>query len=207
MGEVREADMPTALIEVGFHTNTLDSAALRNSTFRAAAMKGVEKGYRLNAAGKTTCEPFKISSIPDATGPHLVNIPVDINYAGYPQFPVKLKSGNNDLSTWPSYAAAARKLYASAIPSPLRYTWACNTTVTSSRTFRLRATLTDVDGVTTNSVEHNVTCTPPAQPALLFCLSASHGKCGLAQATVSLLYRALPRFPPRRFLSARDSGG
>lgn len=38
--------MPTALIELGFHTNMDDSAALRDSAFRIVAMRGVEKGYR-----------------------------------------------------------------------------------------------------------------------------------------------------------------
>nr|WP_235791004.1 hypothetical protein [Xanthomonas citri] len=68
--------MPTALIEVGFHSNADDSTALRNSVFRAAAMRGVEKGYRTFKAGETTCLPFKIASIPTASGKFRVRFPV-----------------------------------------------------------------------------------------------------------------------------------
>ena len=42
-GENTRAGMTSILLELGFHTNAEDSATLRSSTFRTAAMKGVEK--------------------------------------------------------------------------------------------------------------------------------------------------------------------
>src|SRR3546814_1917069 len=85
--------MPSVVLEVGFHTNSSDAAALKDPAFREAAMKGVEKGLRLKAEGKT-CEPFKIASIPNVSGPHNTDIPAEIHYKGYPQFPVEQKTEN-----------------------------------------------------------------------------------------------------------------
>src|SRR3546814_10202652 len=73
-GENNRARMPSVVLEVGFHTNSSDAAALKDPAFREAAMKGVEKGLRLKAEGKT-CEPFKIASIPNVSGPHNTDIP------------------------------------------------------------------------------------------------------------------------------------
>src|SRR3546814_19898402 len=56
-------------------------------------MKGVEKGLRLKAEGKT-CEPFKIASIPNVSGPHNTDITAEIHYKGYPQFPVEQNQDN-----------------------------------------------------------------------------------------------------------------
>jgi hypothetical protein len=41
---------------------------LKDPVFVDAAMKGVEKGFRLHAEGKA-CKPFNITSIPDVTLP------------------------------------------------------------------------------------------------------------------------------------------
>jgi N-acetylmuramoyl-L-alanine amidase len=43
-GENGFALMPSVILEVGFHTNVLDGAALRSSRFRAALAKGVRTG-------------------------------------------------------------------------------------------------------------------------------------------------------------------
>src|SRR3546814_2149544 len=94
--------MPSVVLEVGFHTNSSDAAALKDPAFREAAMKGVEKGLRLKAEGKT-CEPFKIASIPNVSGPHNTDIPAEIHYKGYPQFPVEQTTENVGCTdTWRS---------------------------------------------------------------------------------------------------------
>ena len=41
-GENVQADMPSVIIETGFHTNTSDATALQDPVFRTASMKGVE---------------------------------------------------------------------------------------------------------------------------------------------------------------------
>jgi N-acetylmuramoyl-L-alanine amidase len=159
--ENREAHMPSVIIEVGFHTNTDDAAALQDPVFLTASMKGAEKGYRLNAAGKTACEPFKISSIPNVSGPQNTNIPANINYVGYPQFSVTRKTEIISCASGWS-CSNYNGSYTSSVPSPLTFNFRCS--VSSSKptaTFRWRTTLTDVDGVVTNSVEHTSTCTAP----------------------------------------------
>ncbi|MGO4778447.1 N-acetylmuramoyl-L-alanine amidase, partial [Lysobacter sp. 2RAB21] len=51
-GETRLAAMPSVIVEVAFHSNPTDAAALKDPAFRTAAMKGVEKGYRIHTQGK-----------------------------------------------------------------------------------------------------------------------------------------------------------
>ena len=159
--ETRLATMRTVVVETAFHTNPNDALALQDPAFRTAAMKGVEKGYRLNAAGKTTCEPFKISSIPNVTGPYRVSMPVLVNYVGYPQFPVKIKV---DYVTcpYPWTCKGFEKSVATEVPSPLSYNVICNADPRPPATFKIKTTLTDADGVKTNTVEHSYTCATPA---------------------------------------------
>lgn len=90
--EVREAKMPTALVEVAFHSNIEDAQALQDSAFRAAAMKGVEKGYRTYKNGETDCRPLTITDLPPVSGPHLTSIPYTLQFVGSPTYPLYLRS-------------------------------------------------------------------------------------------------------------------
>jgi hypothetical protein len=153
--ETRLAAMPTVVVETAFHTNPNDALALQNTAFRTAAMKGVEKGYRLNAEGKTICEPFKITSIPNVveggTSPTLVQN----NYAGYPQFPVTRKSQVVSCSGSMN-CKAGTVVFQTKTPSPLVSSFTCG--ASAAGTGRYRVTLVDADGVTTNPVEVSITC-------------------------------------------------
>lgn len=153
--ETRLGTMPSVIVEVGYHTNLDDAAALQNATFRTAAMKGVEKGYRLNAEGNTTCEPFKISSIPDVVEGTTAQTLVHNNYVGHPQFPVKRKT--EVVSCPGSMTCKGSEItFQTKTPSPLVSTFTCGSA--AAGIVRLRATLTDMDGVKTNPVEFNITC-------------------------------------------------
>jgi N-acetylmuramoyl-L-alanine amidase len=44
LGEVNYAKMPAVIIEVGFHTNTIDSAAMTDPNFRLTLARGVKNG-------------------------------------------------------------------------------------------------------------------------------------------------------------------
>lgn len=163
-GENRLATMPSVIVEVGYHTNPGDAAALQDPVFRTAAMKGVEKGYRLHAEGEP-CQPFRIDSIPDVSGPQNTPIPVNVHYEGFPEFPVKVKV---DVVSCPSgwTCTGGELTIEDETPSPLQYTWTCNVPEPQpAATFGLRTRLTDVDQVKAPPVEHNVTCTPAAGPA------------------------------------------
>jgi N-acetylmuramoyl-L-alanine amidase len=162
LGENSKATMPSVIIEAGFHTNASDAAALQDPVFRTAAMKGVEKGYRLTGEGKG-CELFKVPKIADSTGLQGVPIPVKVPYKGYPEFAV---TATVEIISCPSgwTCTGGTVTYNDKTPSPLKYTFSCN--VTSPQppaTFGLRTTLKDIDDVKTKPVDHNVTCTPSSQ--------------------------------------------
>jgi hypothetical protein len=86
--ELRSAKMPSSLIEIGFHTNEKDVAAMSNPTFRMLAMAGVRKGYELFKAG-VECDPFKVTEVTRVStfGPE---ISLEVAYSGTPTFPVYL---------------------------------------------------------------------------------------------------------------------
>ncbi|WP_061539286.1 N-acetylmuramoyl-L-alanine amidase [Collimonas fungivorans] len=157
--ENRLATMPSVIIEAGFHTNPSDAAALKDPVFRTAAMKGVEKGYRLTAEDKG-CEPFKIDRIPDASGMQNTYIPVEVHYQGYPQFAVTAKV---EVVSCPSgwICSGGELEYLDQEDTPLVYEVMCNGISWSPATFRFKTSLSDLDGVSPAAVEHNMTCLPP----------------------------------------------
>ncbi|HEX5684188.1 MAG TPA: N-acetylmuramoyl-L-alanine amidase [Ideonella sp.] len=162
LGENSLATMPSVIIEAGFHTNPTDAAALQDPVFRTAAMKGVEKGYRLTGEGKP-CELFKVPKIADSTGLQGVPIPVKVPYKGYPEFAV---TATVEIVSCPAgwTCTGGTVTYSEKTPSPLKYTFSCNVTSPQpAATFGLRTTLKDIDDVKTKPVDHNVTCTPSAQ--------------------------------------------
>ena len=148
-GENRLAEMPAMILEVAFHTNASDAAALKDPVFVDAAMKGVEKGFRLQAEGKV-CKPFKITSIPDTTiqRPNTETIPV--NFEGFPFFPVVLTL---EYLVCPTTCSNGSKTYSSPQESPFTFTFSCGGTSSTTTTSRWRAQLTDADNVKTNAVE------------------------------------------------------
>lgn len=156
LAENSRADMPSVIVEVGFHTNLNDALALQDPVLRTASMKGVEKGYRLNSEGKTACEPFKIESIPSASGPHNSSFTLAFNYRGYPQFPIKAKMENVNCPIG-STCTGGEVTYETKIPSPLSATFSCSGDG-PPRTSKWRTILTDGDEVKTTPVEYSVTC-------------------------------------------------
>ncbi|WP_343650891.1 N-acetylmuramoyl-L-alanine amidase [Stenotrophomonas sp.] len=92
-GENRLSQMPSVIVEMGFHTSPEDAAALQDPAFRTASMKGVEKGYRLFREGKG-CVPLEAEPI---DGIHLSeggSQQVDVVFDGYPQYPIELVTTN-----------------------------------------------------------------------------------------------------------------
>jgi hypothetical protein len=144
-------DIKKVVIETGFHSNAIDAAALQDPAFITAAMKGVEKGYRLDRDG-VTCAPFKITSIPDVTftyGSGLQKTPVVIQ--GSPRYPIVYKS---EVVTCSGTCTAGTKTVADASGLTMDFTCRSGSTTLS---VRLKATMTDADQVV-STYEHNVTC-------------------------------------------------
>jgi len=162
-GEVNRADATAVLIEVGYHSNATDAAALLDPTFRTAAMKGAEKGYRLTKEGKD-CVPFAITDIPDVSGPSDGSeIPANIEFAGFPQFPV-IRMMENVSCPANATCPDATSFYYEKIPSPLPASFKC-TGFTTTQVGTFSTTLIDADGVKTEPIEHTLTCTPNSAAA------------------------------------------
>jgi hypothetical protein len=158
LGENTLARMPAVVIEVAFHTNAGDAAALQDPVFVDAAMKGVEKGFRLQAEGKV-CKPFKITSIPDVTAqrPNSVNVPV--NFEGFPYFPVTLTV---EYTSCPAGETCTGGTVVHNTPedSPFVFSVECSGSSSTPSTSGWRSYMTDADGVKTNAVAHSLTCLP-----------------------------------------------
>lgn len=157
LGENTLARMPAVVLEVAFHTNPGDAAALKDPVFVDAAMKGVEKGFRLQAKGKT-CKPFKITSIPDVTIPYPSTTVIPVNFEGFPYFPVTMTIENvfcppdNDCT-------GGTAVFSEEQDSPLSIEVSCSGTSDTTDVSRWSTHLTDADGVKTNAFEHQLTCT------------------------------------------------
>lgn len=157
LGENELATMPSVVVEIGFHDNVNDAVALQDPAFRTAAMKGLEKGYRLNSQGKNTCEPFQIERIPNVGGARFTTFPISIFYKGYPQFPIIAKLAPIECPPGTG-CAASEHAYTEVTKSPLVYNFSCGYFDWTS-TSRWKITLKDGDDVEPEPVEFNVTCT------------------------------------------------
>ena len=159
--EVREAAMPTALIELGFHTNMDDSAALRDSAFRIVAMRGVEKGYRTFKRGETDCRPLTITSAPPVTGPHFSQIPYSVEFTGTPTYPLYLRT--KVVTCPPDYLCSQKsEQYVSAGPTPGKLDGTAKCTVVRpvpGSVIVVDRYLEDGDGVKSPVVRSQITCT------------------------------------------------
>ncbi|URX64032.1 N-acetylmuramoyl-L-alanine amidase [Luteibacter anthropi] len=85
-GENKHATMPSIIAEVGFHTNAEDANAIQHPLFQDAAMRGLEKGYRLFREGKG-CDPFTVN-FPDSKLISGSSVEVEIAVGGNPRYPI-----------------------------------------------------------------------------------------------------------------------
>lgn len=152
-GESREAHMPSIIVETAFHTNPDDAKALQDPVFRLASMKGVEKGYRLWASGKT-CEPLALHPVPDTDVPIQAARDIELGYAGNPQYPVSVELSLASCSEEGACTPSATTFDDPA--KPLTINLACNGP--DPGVARWSAVLRDADGVATAPVEFSQAC-------------------------------------------------
>jgi len=153
-GENRLAKMPSIIIETAFHTNVEDASALLDPAFRTAAMKGVEKGYRLFSEDRK-CEPFKLSEVVDNPVPLGNFIPVDAHYEGNPEFEATLVTEYvqcpDDMQCWTAELPFDKR------PSPVRFFIDCGSSPTP-REHRMQVKIIDTDNVDTGWEPYTVSC-------------------------------------------------
>lgn len=152
-GENRIGTMPSVIVETAYHSNPDDVAALQDPVFRTAAMKGVEKGYRLWASGKT-CEPLALHPVPDTDVPIQAARDIELGYAGNPQYPLSVELSLASCSEDGACTPSATTFDDPA--KPLTINLACNGP--RPGVARWSAVLRDADGVATAPVEFSQAC-------------------------------------------------
>ncbi|WP_232463109.1 N-acetylmuramoyl-L-alanine amidase [Stenotrophomonas sp. WZN-1] len=152
-GENRIGRMPSVIVETAYHSNPDDVAALQDPVFRSASMKGVEKGYRLWATGKT-CEPLALRPVPDTDVPIQAARDIELSYAGNPQYPLSVELSLASCSEEGACTPSATTFDDPA--KPLTINLACNGP--DPGVARWSAVLRDADGVATTPVEFSQAC-------------------------------------------------
>jgi len=153
-GENREAHMPSIIVETAFHTNPADAAALLDPEFRAASMKGVEKGYRLFREGKD-CKPLKGEAIEDVSMSQGASREIEVPFEGYPQYPLRIVTRN--VGCPPGWVCRGSEITVEAPqPTPLKIALSCNNG--GSAPLFWETSLVDDDGVKSVPVRHRQQC-------------------------------------------------
>lgn len=154
-GENNFATMPSIVVEVAFHTNATDAAALQDPVFRTASMKGVEKGYRLFREGKG-CVPLKAEPIQGIRLPQGSSQQVDVAFEGYPQYPIELVTTN--VGCPPGWTCTDGRVHIEALDAkPSQITLRCENA--GSAPIFWDTQVVDDDGVRSPPVRHWVQCT------------------------------------------------
>jgi len=158
-GENRIGLMPSVIVEIAYHSNPEDALALQDPAFRTAAMKGVEKGYRLWREGKG-CTPLALQRVTDiALPPHTVG-DVEVHFEGHPRFPVTMEITSLDCPQG-STCDGGQEVRRKPQDSPLTFEIECGRG-DHTRTSLWQTVLRDDDGVASKPVKHRLTCTGPA---------------------------------------------
>jgi len=154
-GENRLADMPSIIVELGFHTNAEDAAAIQNYVFQGLATRGLEKAYRMFKEGNG-CETFsatysEVTVVSDSTRD------AEIVFGGFPRFPVKYTS---TVAECPSgiLCVSLGGRFATA-ETPRTITHSCSSS--QPMTMKWNVTFTDADGVKAEALS-TVHCQPKA---------------------------------------------
>lgn len=153
-GENRLASMPSALVELAFHSNKDDAAALLDEDFKKAAVNGLAKGIKLYMDDKD-CEPFMVTAVGKGSGYADRNATMMFSYTGSPRSPVRFDF--EEIGCDPSTTECmSQQSFRSIEPSPMVYYGLRCPGIPGVRKYRL--TLTDSDGVTSSPAEGEVNC-------------------------------------------------
>lgn len=160
-GENNFATMPSVIVELAFHTNATDAAALLDPVFRTAASKGIAKGYRLHTQGKP-CTPLVITAAPPVAGPHNTDISVPIFFEGNPEPPLQIQTTTVTCPAGWSCVNYTTTIPSGPVVSPLLFNVRCTAPASrASATFAVSTVLVDADGVRSAPFAHSYTCTKP----------------------------------------------
>jgi len=155
-GENRLAEMPSIIVEVGFHTNAQDAAAMQDHLFVDASMRGVAKGYRLFKEGKG-CEEFKAEVPADMSGFVGDVLTIPVQGSGYPEFPVMLE-GKHETCASGSCGGAYGVAFDESELGRASMRYLCLEDDVARSPFSLRVIARDSFGVESEPVQIALTC-------------------------------------------------
>ncbi len=161
-GENRLADMPSVIVETAFHSNAEDAVALQDPVFRAASMKGVEKGYRLFLEGKG-CTPLKVAPIRNVQLRAGNSLEIPLEFEGYPRYPAMIATTN--VGCPPGWKCTDGLVHLPAAQSKVaKITVRCENAGSAPIIWNTR--LIDDDGARSPPVRHVVVCIRRPTPVM-----------------------------------------
>ncbi|TBR40080.1 MULTISPECIES: N-acetylmuramoyl-L-alanine amidase family protein [Dyella] len=153
--ENRESKMPSVIVEVGFHSNPEDAAAMQDNDFVVAATRGIAKGYRAFSNG-WDCSKFDIESISDVVANETESAPVSIDITGHPEIPITVEFEPLDCPAgWIDCESTIR--YIVDPTTPMVTTLFCGR-IPQTGTAIWRSRLRDFDGIVTDWATLSQTC-------------------------------------------------
>ncbi|WP_338039831.1 N-acetylmuramoyl-L-alanine amidase [Luteibacter yeojuensis] len=156
-GENRLAAMPSVIVEVGFHTNAEDAAALKDIFFMGHSMAGVAKGYRLFEAGEK-CLPLKIDAPVRAEGMVDDNVVIPVSAQGFPDFPLAIQASRKNCAR---RCAVDYELADNPDEmAEIKLAYRCD----EARVELIELTARDFSGVEAEPIEVSITCHPKPEP-------------------------------------------
>jgi hypothetical protein len=153
-GENRLANMPAIIVELGFHTNASDAAALKDPVFVASAMRGLAKGYRLFREGER-CQDLEIELPPRAEGVVGEVTNIELTWKGHPDFPMDINAEGGWGMVLEDNTGKRADL-----------NFLCTEEDVAKSPFAFKVTARDFAGIESKPVEVMVTCANPAKTAI-----------------------------------------
>lgn len=164
-GENRLAAVPSIIVELAFHTNSDDAAALKDPLFVASAMKGLTKGFRLYRTGEK-CEEFSLDAPHSVEGlvGDVAKIPV--NWLGYPEFPMTVVAELKECDDGSSCGVDSEFVAEDNDERHVDLGYRCMNEDAEKPPFMVIVSGGDFDGISTKSVGVMVSCALPPESGL-----------------------------------------
>lgn len=162
-GENRIGVMPSVIVEVAYHSSPEDALALQDPAFRDAAMKGVEKGFRLFRQG-AACQPFEAENIEDVDLEDGGSATTLAPFKGYPQFPISLRVRALRCPAGWRCTGGTRQID-EPTEEPIPITASCRNQTGRDGQITWEIALTDSDGVAAGERTFNAMCRARPSPA------------------------------------------
>jgi hypothetical protein len=161
-GENRLAAMPSIIVELAFHTNSSDAAALKDPLFLASATRGLTKGFRLYRAGKN-CEEFSLDVPRHVQGlvGDVAKIPV--GWLGYPAFPITVDAELKECDDGSWCGVDSEFVAEENEGRRVDLGYRCMKEDVEKSPFAVTVSAEDIDVVKTKAVEIMVSCTAPPE--------------------------------------------